>query len=318
MNKRRVAIALIPCILGVIVAARYLQAMASPESGQPQFTDAVTYLAAGERLNAGHDLYRLGPGDRLLMIDPRISPAALLSPPPIAVLWRPIAALPFGFALWIAAVWIAVLGTTFYLVYRTGLRGAVVATALAPAIGVQLASGNMAAFFPLLLTLAWHWRDTAVSGAIVGVMASIKLAPGALGGWLVGARAWRSLAAAAMAAFAALAFSVVGAGPSSIADYIGVARSVSPSPDSLSGLTGVSWLSPVVLVGGTILAICLGRWPSWSFIVAVAASVLGTPALYLSGYVTLLATLAPAASQTGRAAQVGTIRELRIDNGIPH
>ena len=69
---------------------------------------------------------------------------------------------------------------------------------------------------------------------------------------------------------------------------------------------------------GTILAIGLGRWPSWSFIVAVVASVLGTPALYLSGYVTLLATLAPAASQTGRAAQVGTIRELPIDNGIPH
>ena len=67
-----------------------------------------------------------------------------------------------------------------------------------------------------------------------------------------------------------------------------------------------------------LLAIGLGRWPSWSFIVAVVASVLGTPALYLSGYVTLLATLAPAASQTGRVAQVGTIRELPIDNGIPH
>ena len=154
MNARRIGIALIPCVIGVIFALRYLQQMAAPDSGLPQFTDAITYLAAGERLNAGHDLYTLGLGDRRVVIVSEISTAALLSPPPIAVLWRPIAAMPFGFAMWIAAVWMAVLGTTFYLVYRTGFPGALVATALAPAIGEQLAAGNVAAFFPLLFTLA--------------------------------------------------------------------------------------------------------------------------------------------------------------------
>ena len=141
-------------------------------------------------------------------------------------------------------------------------------------------------------------------------MASVKLAPGAMGGWLVGTRAWRSLAAGAIVGLAAIALSIVGAGPSSLMEYLEVARSAGPSPASLSGLTGISWLTPAALVGGSLLAIALGRWPAWAFIVAVIASVLGTPALYLSGLVTLLATLAPAASPLGGLQQVGTIKEL--------
>ena len=50
-----------------------------------------------------------------------------------------------------------------------------------------------------------------------------------------------------------------------------------------------------VLVVGTLLAFTLGRWPAASFSVGVLAAVLGTPALYLSGLVTLLALLAPMA-----------------------
>src|SRR5687767_10188966 len=57
------------------------------------FTDANTYLAAGERLNAGHDLYRLRPGDREVLIIPELFTQPLVSPPPIAVLWRPLAAI---------------------------------------------------------------------------------------------------------------------------------------------------------------------------------------------------------------------------------
>lgn len=320
MRTRRIAIALalIPCLLSVLVAFRYLQPSVDPHSGLPQFPDAITYLAAGERLNSGHDLYMLGPGDRPVSINSRISPAALLSPPTIAVLWRPIAFLPFGFALWVAAAWAALLGTAFYLVYRSGLRGAVLAAALSPAIGEQLAVCNVAAFFPLLLTLAWRWRGTAASGAIVGLMASIKLAPGAMGGWLVGVRAWRAVAATAMVLLAAILICIIGAGPSSIPKYIEVARSIGPSEYSLSGLTGIGWLTPAVLIGGTLCAIALGRWPAWSFIVAVTASVLGTPALYVSGLVTLLATLAPAADQAGVTEHVGTIGELPVDNAIPN
>src|SRR5450759_3186631 len=56
-------------------------------------TDAGTYRAAAERLNAGHFLYRLIPGDRPMALHPPWVTVPLLSPPPIAVLWRPLALL---------------------------------------------------------------------------------------------------------------------------------------------------------------------------------------------------------------------------------
>ena len=55
-----------------------------------------TYLAAGERLNAGHNLYAFGAGDRPIILDPQYWTVPLLSPPPIAVLWRSLALLGTG------------------------------------------------------------------------------------------------------------------------------------------------------------------------------------------------------------------------------
>jgi hypothetical protein len=56
--------------------------------------DVYTYLAAAERLNVGHNLYGpLLPGDRFINTS-IYEPAPLISPPLIAVLWRPLAVLP--------------------------------------------------------------------------------------------------------------------------------------------------------------------------------------------------------------------------------
>jgi len=297
--RRRALLALVPCLLGLFVCTRYLQVMSEPATPAKPFADATWYLAAGERLNAGSKLYSLGPGDRPVLILPGISTAPLLSPPPIAVIWQPIAALPFGFALWVVAVWVAVLGTTFHLVYRTGLRGAIVATALAPAIGEQLAAANVAAFFPMLLVFTWRYRDHPIAGVIVASMASLKLAPATLLGWMVGTRRWPGLLAAAVTTVAILVVCLLAVGIQPFADYIGVARSAGPSTLSLSGLTGVPWASAATLITGTIIAACLGRWPRWSFVAAVVVAVAGTPSLYLSGFVTLLGVLAPFADPVG-------------------
>ena len=62
---------------------------------------------------------------------------------------------------------------------------------------------------------------------------------------------------------------------------------------SLSGLTGIGWLSEATLLIGTLVALALGRWPRWAFSVAVLVSIIGTPSLYLSGWVALVAILAP-------------------------
>src|SRR5258708_7149291 len=84
----------------------YLDMCGIPGNIEP-FDDATTYLAGGERLNAGHDLYKLAPGDRPVLIDTQFFTSPLVSPPLIGVVWRPLAAIPFGWQLWIAACWIA-------------------------------------------------------------------------------------------------------------------------------------------------------------------------------------------------------------------
>ncbi|HEY7935826.1 MAG TPA: glycosyltransferase 87 family protein [Candidatus Limnocylindrales bacterium] len=290
--RLRVVLALVPCLLGVFIAGLYLAYMQTGESLAKPFQDALWYQAAAVRLNIGHDLYRLVPGDPPVLFVQGVT-APLLSPPPIAVIWRPIVLLPFGFAAWMAACWLAVLGTTFYLVYRTGLPGAFVATILAPAIGEQLAAGNVAAFFPGLMVLAWKLRDRELAGVAVGVMAVTKLSPASLGGWLVGSRRWRAVASAVVTIGAILVITILGAGLTSFREYLDVATSTAPSTASLSGLTGIPWLSEATLVVGTLVALALGRWPRWAFTLAVLVSIIGTPSLYLSGWVALLAILAP-------------------------
>jgi Glycosyltransferase family 87 len=292
-------IALLPSLL---MARGYLVAMAAPGDPVEPFSDAITYLAAGERLNAGHDLYRLVPGDRPVLILPQTFDSPLVSPPPIAVLWRPLAALPFGLGLaaWIAATWIAMLGTIVYLVRRTGWPAVMACVVLFDGIAQQLTAANVAAFFPVLLILAWNQRSRPASASVLGVMTAIKIAPGTMFGWLVAQRRARAFLWAAAGAAALLLVGAIGAGIDSYGEYLAVARGTRPSPESLSGMTGLPWLSVAILVAGTLLAAAVRR-DAWSFGIAVAASVLGAPALYHAGYVPLLALLAPLASRAGPA-----------------
>jgi hypothetical protein len=143
------------------------------------------------------------------------------------------------------------------------------------------------------MVLAWKLRDREIAGVAVGLMAVTKLSPASLGGWLVGNRRCRAVAGAAVTIGVILLITVLGAGFTSFREYLDVATSTAPSTASLSGLTGISWLSEVTLVVGTLAALALGRWPRWSFTLAVVVSIIGTPSLYLSGWVALLAILAP-------------------------
>jgi hypothetical protein len=229
-----------------------------------------------------------------VLLLPQTGDVPLVSPPPIAVLWRPLAALPIGFPLWIAAVWIVVLATVVRLVLRTGLLAVVASVVLFDAIAQQLSVANVAAFFPALLVIAWDRRREPWTGALQGVMTGLKLSPGSGFGWLVGQRDWRRLGWAVGALLALGVIGLLGAGLQPWLDYVGIARSTQPSPESLSALTGLPWLSFAVLVGGTVLAALIRR-DRLSFAIAVLASVLGSPALYHAGYVPLLALTVPLA-----------------------
>lgn len=287
-------------LIGLAIATVLIWAFANiayynePDNGIEPFTDAQTYLAAGERLNAGHDLYRLQPGDRAVLTLPGLYSSPLLSPPPIAVLWRPIAAIDLGFALWVAACWVCLLATALYVMLRGGLVGVFAVFALSHAIGEQLAVANANAFMPALYIALWKFRDRPGAGVLVGVAAAIKLAPVAMMGWLVGTSRWRTIAWALAALVALFIVGGLGAGFGSYLDYIGTLPGNQPTRLSISGITGVSWASYAVLALGFIVAVATARrWPRLSFAAALSGAALGTPALYASGLVSLLAIVAP-------------------------
>ncbi len=161
-------------------------------------------------------------------------------------------------------------------------------------IGEQLAVANFNSFMPAIYILAWRYRDRAVAGGLIGLAAAVKLSPVAMGGWLLGTRRWRALTGLAVMLLALFVVSGVGAGFGSYADYLGTLGGNQSTPISVTRMLGIPYGSYLVLVGGTLAAVLVGpRWPRASFILALLAAVLGTPALYASSLVSLLALSAP-------------------------
>lgn len=317
LNLRRVALAVIVCVLALALAREMLIAWSIPDADLlDPFADANVYRAAGERLNAGHALYELGPGDRpVLILDTFTAP--LLSPPPIAVAWRPIVLLPFGFELWNLACAVALLGTVVYLVLRIGLPAAVLAAALFLPIGEQLVAGNVAAFFPGVMVWTWMHRNDPRVGAVIGILAALKIMPGALAGWFVGVHRVPGAVPIAIGMLATTAVGLAGAGVSGYVDFLGVASSTRPSAMSLSSASGLPWLSFAVLIAGTLASASLWRQPRLSFVVAIVTLVAGSPALYFSTFVLLLAALAPLIPERDHAMATHAPNRSRMSDRRP-
>ena len=192
---------------------------------------------------------------------------------------------------------------------KIGLPAAVVAAALSFPIGEQLVAANLTAFFPALLVLTWRHRGDPRAGVIIGVLAGLKLAPVVMGGWFLGVHRtvgliWMGVGAMAMAIIGA-----IGAGAMSYVDYADVARSMPTFSISLSGQTGISWLSPAALVAGTAFAAALWRMPRLSFAVAVVTLVIGSPVLQFTTFTLLLAALAPLIPESDRADAAASVAE---------
>ncbi len=161
---------------------------AHPVPGAPH--DAFTYLTAGERLNAGHALHGLTRGDRPVEMGPPCWTALLLSPPSIAVLWRPLAALPENDGAhlwWVASMAALTVAVAALLPSRRPLAiaGAVV---LGVPVPFEVILGNVDPFLALGVFGVWlpavRRRDLG-AGALVALMAALKHYPG----WPDGARA---------------------------------------------------------------------------------------------------------------------------------
>ena len=228
--------------------------------------DALGYQAAGERLNAGHDLYALSPGDRPVEMHPPFWSRPFLYPPVWGVIWRPIAALPFGLALWMAVVGIAMLWWAW-----TARPWVVVAVSIP--FGVLLASGNVAGLILVGMSRV-PLAGPRTAGLLVGAMTAVKAFPGVLIVWFLATRRYR---AAAWTVGTAAALTLIGYlyDPELSWRYV---RDVIPSTQLLgsapAALLGIpTWSSWAVL--GAALA-----WTIWrkSYASAVVAAVLGAPA----------------------------------------
>ncbi|HEY7736733.1 MAG TPA: glycosyltransferase family 87 protein [Candidatus Limnocylindrales bacterium] len=298
-------------LLGPAILVLALLLVAIFRSAAAAGVDVYTYLAAGERLNAGHELYALSPGDRPVLIKPPEWTVPLLSPPLIAVAWRPLAALPneLGLVIWWTGT-VAATIVSIVLLYerRKGLTALAVAVLAVP-LTVLMGVGNLDGFRILATIAVWllaRQGRTTLAAVLIGPMAVLKLTPAILGVWLA-TRKPATIVPLLASAGGALAVSILGAGFAAHATYLDVVGDTYQGGTwgfSLAGLGRLVGLAPdgarIVQYAGTAVlvvavAILARRAPGWSFAIAVMATAIGSPAGGWHTLAILIVCLAPIA-----------------------
>ena len=293
-------------------------------------TDASTYFAAGQRLNAGHSLYgALRPDDRPIPQFPEVLPAPLLSPPLIAVVWRPLALLPGGLSMdlwWFGGlVLLAGLVIAFALVDRPRQLLVLVAISM---LGLPLAilagrhylypgfdspisfaalSGNVNTYIVALFVITW-WASSGGRGRVAGITAALaavlKLGPVMLLWWFITRRSWQSVRAFVVTAIALGIVGVVFAGLQANFDYLHLALggNVQPAPFSLSEilhrLFGVApkyarYSTIAVMVIGVVAIWALRRRPRLAFTAVILTTIFSSPVVLQGNLSLLIAIAAP-------------------------
>jgi len=276
--------------------------------------DAFTYLAAGERLNAGHPLYTLSPGDRIVDYHPPFWTVPLLSPPLIAVLFRPFALLSdAGAYVWWIGTMSAIAVTLIVLVRRIPVLTSVGVIVLGIPLTYEIAVGNVNGLLLAGTVAVWYCATRGherVAGTLVALFVMIKIWPITLGWWLVTQRRWAAVRAGVVAGIALAVLSVVGAGFDAHVAYLGVIRDTAASGTSDLSVPGMArfigipagiavYLGWVVFIGGCVLAWLFRRRPAWSFGAAIVAMTLGSAVVNINWFALFLALLAPAAWPVG-------------------
>jgi hypothetical protein len=239
--------------------------------------DVRAYYDAGARLNAGLPLYPEGQDVNLK--------TAYFYPPLFAILFRPLAMLPYetAAAIWTAIVVAAFVATLYILGLRrretwiaVGVLGMPIAWTLAIAQAHSVVTFLLALGSPFGIALAAH----------------IKLFPVLAGVWFIGRRDWRG-AGALVAWLAALGIIQLVREPRGTLDFIralglewvGQVRNISPY-----AVSPVLWA--VLFVAGVVVALRLAP-TRWGWAAAVALATLSPPRLLSYMLMGLLAALRP-------------------------
>jgi Glycosyltransferase family 87 len=271
--------------------------------------DSFTYLAAGERLNAGHPLYALSPGDRPVGFEPPFFTVPLLSPPPIAVLFRPLAAIPNEIGVyiwWIATIVILAAVILWMLRERPILVGFAVLVLSIPIV-YQIGVGNLNGLIVAGTVGAWYLltrrRDVA-AGAVFAVMTAFKITPAVFLWWLITQRRWDAFKAFVVTGLIVLVVSVLGAGVQAHLEYLGIMRQTATAGTTYLSLAGAAryigvpvevanFLPTAAILIGLAAVWLLRSRPGAAYIAAVITMIAGSPVVQITWFTILLGALAP-------------------------
>jgi hypothetical protein len=238
--------------------------------------DVHAYYDAGARLNAGLPLYEQ-------TADPNFN-YYYFYPPLLAIVFRPLALLPFTTA---ALIWEAVLIVATILTFRRiGLREPVILAACLLALPIlwTLAIGQAQALVTMLLTFGTPFG--------VALAANIKVFPGLVAIYWLGRRQWRRLGRFAGWMVALIGFQFV-LEPDATLGYVDFLRLdlvANVQNLSLYAISPLLWQVSVIVMALVALRFANTRW-GWP--AAIVLSVFATPRLLSYQLSTLLAAFRP-------------------------
>jgi len=260
-----VGLAVLLALVGVFLFVRHLQT--------DPLVDIHAYYEAGERLNAGLPLYA-AQGDVN-------SPHYYFYPPLLAIVFRPLALLPFQVAAiaWEIAM-VAAFGVTLRLVGLRSRRTWIAVGLLGGPIAWSITIGQAQVGVTLLLALG--------NPAAVALATQVKLFPALVALYWIGRRDWNSLGRyigwSALLVLVQLILEPTGSLAFVSSTNLGLVGQVNNlSPYAISPLL---WLA--LVVGGTALALRLAP-TRFGWAASVAVSSLASPRLLGYALMTLLA-----------------------------
>ncbi len=259
--------------LGAVVGALLgLETLVLHLSTDP-LVDIRRYYEAGRRLNEGLPLYGLVSED---------TTATYLNPPLLAILFRPLALLPFAVA---AAIWqVVVAGSLALTIWRAGLnrRVLIVVCWLALPICWALVIGQVEIVITLLLSLG-----TPLGVALAGMM---KLFPWLAAAYWVGRRQWTAIARllAWISGLFLLQMLIEPAATIAFFRLQWLDASFEVRNVSLWVIHPAVWLVGAVFAGAAALRLAGTRW---GWVAAVVFTVMANPRLLVYQLTTLLAGL---------------------------
>ena len=276
-------------------------------------SDSSNYAAAGERLAAGSTLYALQPGDRPVPADnPPEWSGPILSPPPVALPWAAMLALPDPLRFYLT--WGAGLAMTtalgFFLVARLPARALLPVLITLFPLGVVAWSGNLNALLAPMLVVVYRASVTgpsrrvqAIVGVVLAIAALVKLGPVFLLLWLLLQRRTVALLAAAAAGAVIVSTTAWIGGVEVFVDYVRLLLSTASTPSDISipgllrglGMPPMAGYLVLILVTaiGCIAMLAWRRNSGLTFAIAVLLSVSATTIVRVETLVVGLAALAP-------------------------